>query len=129
MLEGLPIPCRGKTPQGEVRQVISDEAVEAAASIIAQEALVNAAMDGYGWDAETDSPEPFMPLAREQARRYLEAAAPHMLAEAWDQGTKARRDYRGDIVADNPYKWTRRTTQPALTHQGCATPNPYRRQA
>jgi hypothetical protein len=66
--------------------VIPAEAVEALAAVLAQEALVSADMDGYGWDAENDDPAPFMPRARERARTYLEAAAPYMLAEAWDEG-------------------------------------------
>jgi hypothetical protein len=60
---------------------ISDEAVEVLAHVLAHEALVEADMAGAGWDAEHDSPEPFMPRARERAQRYLEAAAPHMLSQ------------------------------------------------
>ena len=65
--------------------MIPDEAVEALASVLAQEALVEADMGGYGWDAETDSPEQFMPRSRERAREYLKAAAPHLMAAAWDE--------------------------------------------
>jgi len=66
--------------------VIPHEAVEALASVLAQEALVEADMGGYGWNAETDSPERFMPRSRERAREYLEAAAPHLsfdVVEEW----------------------------------------------
>ena len=65
--------------------MIPAEAVEALAAVLAQEALVSADMDGHGWDAENDDPAPFMPRARERARTYLEAAAPHMLAEALEE--------------------------------------------
>ena len=44
-------------------------------------------------------------LSREQVRRILEAAAPHMLAEAkadaWDEGKNVR---RCDGVPPNPYR-------------------------
>jgi len=60
---------------------ISDEAVEAAARVIANEELFRADCGGYGWDAETDSSDSFMPNARKKARRYLEAAAPHQMGE------------------------------------------------
>lgn len=61
--------------------MIADEAVEVLARVLANEALFNADVDGYGWDAETDSSNRFMPSARTKARRYLEAAAPHMKAD------------------------------------------------
>jgi hypothetical protein len=71
--------------------VIPDEAVEALARVLAMEALVEADMGGYGWNVETDNPDHFMPRARERAKKYLEAAAPHMraaiYAEAWIAGS------------------------------------------
>lgn len=66
--------------------MIPAEAVEALAAVLAQEALVSADMDGHGWDAENDDPAPFMPRARARARTYLEAAAPHIRAQAWGEG-------------------------------------------
>lgn len=70
-------------------QVIPAQAVEALAAVLAQEALVSADMDGYGWDAENDDPAPFMPRARERAHTYLEAAAPYMQAEALEDAAAA----------------------------------------
>lgn len=70
-------------------QVIPAEAVEALAAVLAQEALVSADMDGHGWDAENDDPAPFMPRARERAHTYLQAAAPYMLKQGWDEGYRA----------------------------------------
>lgn len=87
--------------------MIPEAAVEVLARILANEALFNADIEGYGWDSDRDSSDHFMPTARKKAIRYLEAAAPHMLAEAWEVGTKARRDYRGDLVAANPYRSTK----------------------
>jgi len=66
--------------------LITDKAIEALARILANEALFNADLDGCGWDAETDSSDHFMPTARKKARRYLEAAAPIIAAQAWDEG-------------------------------------------
>jgi hypothetical protein len=71
---------------------IGDEAVEALARVLAQEALVEADMAGAGWDAENDSPEPFMPRARERARAYLEAAAPILLSHERQLTADAHRD-------------------------------------
>ena len=61
--------------------MIPAEAVEAAAKVIAGEELFRADCDGYGWDADTDSSDHFMPGARRKALRYLEAAAPHLMAD------------------------------------------------
>lgn len=36
--------------------------------------------------------------------KAVEAAAPYMLAAAWDEGVNARRDYRGELLARNPYR-------------------------
>lgn len=66
--------------------MIPEAAVEALARVLANEALFNADIGGYGWDSETDSSDHFMPNARKKALRYLEAAAPHMLAEAYSLG-------------------------------------------
>ena len=60
--------------------MIPDEAVEVLARILANEELFRAECEGYGWDAEKDSSDPFMPSARKEAKRYLEAAAPHLMA-------------------------------------------------
>ena len=78
---------------------ISDEAAEALACVLAYEALVEADMGGYGWDAQHDSSESFLPAARTRAKAYLEAAAPyilrdHLLALAADARA------RGDIGKD-----------------------------
>lgn len=85
---------------------IPDEAVEALARILAYEALLDADMGGWGFDAETDSSGRFMPTARHKARRYLEAAAPHMLAEAWEEGAREQaRCYGMDKdTGPNPYR-------------------------
>ena len=70
--------------------VIPDAAVEALARILANEALFDADIGGYGWDSDRDSSDHFMPTARKDALHYLEAAAPHMLAgvtalaDAWE---------------------------------------------
>lgn len=37
----------------------------------------------------------------------LKAAAPYMLAEAWDEGKDVPRNYRGDAIIDNPYRVTK----------------------
>ena len=58
--------------------MIPDKAVEALARVLANEALYKADMDGFGWDAEVDSSDRFMPSARTKARRYLEAALPFL---------------------------------------------------
>lgn len=63
---------------------ISDEAVEAAKKV---------AFERYGSKPDTT-----------YLRTILEAAAPHMLADAWDEGTNAPRDYNGWVVQSNPYR-------------------------
>jgi len=82
--------------------VIPDAAVEALASILANEALFNADIEGYGWDSDHDSSDHFMPRARSRAREYLEAAAPHMLAEAWNEGFHTGNDEM--CTSTNPYR-------------------------
>jgi hypothetical protein len=56
---------------------IPDEAVEAVAQLIAESQLVLAQADGHAWTIDR-----FLPAARRNARRYLEAAAPHLQAQA-----------------------------------------------
>lgn len=53
-------------------------AVEAVAVLIAGDELYAADCGGYGWDAETDSIDTFLPGARKQARRFVDAAVPHL---------------------------------------------------
>ena len=66
--------------------MIPDAAVEALARVLANEELFRADCDGRGWNAETDSSDHFMPNARREARRYLEAAAPHLTERAYNAG-------------------------------------------
>jgi len=80
--------------------VIPDEAVEALARVLASKALWDADVAGTGWDSETDSSDHFMPSARKTARRYLEAAAPFIAAQAWDEG------YSGGVREEQP-GWTK----------------------
>jgi len=65
--------------------VIPDAAVEALARILANEALFDADIGGYGWDSDKDSSDHFMPTARKRAREHLEAAAPHLMALALEE--------------------------------------------
>lgn len=88
--------------------MIPDEAVEAAAVILAEAEC--AAMDrdaGYG-DGDNLAPDDyaiFMPVARENARNLLEAAAPHMLAGAWGEGRSAgQMDPYDRYPTTNPYR-------------------------
>lgn len=67
-------------------KVIPDEAVEALARVLANEALFAADIGGYGWGSDRDSSDHFMPTARKRALRYLEAAAPHLLEQAYTDG-------------------------------------------
>ena len=84
--------------------MIPEAAVEALASVLAAEALFDADCSGSGWNAETDSTDHFMPRARSRAREYLEAAAPHMLREAWDDGHSAGIDHADGLDGgSNPY--------------------------
>jgi hypothetical protein len=57
-----------------------ESAVEAVAVLIAGDELYAADCEGSGWDAETDSTESFMPAARRKARRFLDAALPHLVS-------------------------------------------------
>ena len=85
--------------------MISDEAVDALAHVLAHEALVEADIAGSGWDAENDSPEHFIPRARERARAYLEAAAPFIAAEAWHRGyVSALDNMEFNDATTNPYR-------------------------
>ena len=87
--------------------MIPGEAVEAVARMLANEELFRAECEGYGWDAEKDSSDPFMPSARKEAKRYLEAAAPHLMAAAWDEGLEVGlvSGVRIDSAPDrNPYR-------------------------
>jgi hypothetical protein len=67
---------------------ISDEAVEAAA------------LAAYGFPFDQELRE----ATRARLRIALTAAAPHLMAEAWDEGKNVRRDYRGEILEANPYR-------------------------
>jgi len=75
------------------RRVIPEAAVEALARVLAEEALFDADCGGYGWDAEKDSSDHFMPRARSRAREYLEAAAPHIHQASWTEGYGAAKRY------------------------------------
>jgi len=55
-----------------------EKAVEAVAVLIAGDDLFAADCGGYGWDAETDDIDTFLPAARKKARRFLDAALPHL---------------------------------------------------
>lgn len=57
--------------------MISEESVEALAVVLAKEDLEWAEADGSTPDLDI-----FLPAARRTAKRYLEAAAPHMIAQA-----------------------------------------------
>lgn len=72
---------------------ITDEAVEAAA----------AANFGSkrGW---ADAGDAYKAAARAQARRMLEAAAPYMLARAWNEGYDYHRGITPDGLTGNPYR-------------------------
>lgn len=86
--------------------MIPEAAVEALARLLAEEDLF-ADPTGDGWNANTDSSDHFMPGSRVRARVYLEAAAPHMLAEAWEDGlgygTRGQIRYEEDFIT-NPYR-------------------------
>lgn len=78
--------------------MIPAEAVEAAAEVAARR-------EGYGWDEY-----------REVAREILEAAAPYLMAQAWDEGREegyeAGRD-RGAEEKPNPYRPMRKFQEQA----------------
>lgn len=76
--------------------VISEEAVEAAARAL----YWNPVSNGAG----TDAPEQWT-ACENAAREILAAAAPYMLAEAWDGGLEAGRAPRHVRVSTtNPYR-------------------------
>jgi hypothetical protein len=58
--------------------VIPNDAVEAAAK-----ALWTPSNEGDTWESEY---EPYKDHTRAEAKRALEAAAPHLMAGAWDEG-------------------------------------------
>jgi len=68
---------------------ITNEAVEAAARAF-----------HHGWNP--DGPEPFHSLGLARVRSALEAAAPYLMAEAWNEGYKDGRD--GEWEDANPYQ-------------------------
>jgi hypothetical protein len=88
--------------------VIPDEAVEAAAPLLYKVAA-DYAYDSDGWEAVAEEQRE---LWRADARRILEAAAPHLVqsakAEAWDEGCyeglewSPERDYKA--LEQNPYR-------------------------
>lgn len=78
---------------------IPDEAVEAAAL----------ALDPYTMGSGGQVAEKFKAETRAEALRILEAAAPHMMGEAWKEGEAAGQDnayaYQiGIAVKSNPYR-------------------------
>ncbi len=95
--------------------MIPDEAVEAAAFRFA-------ALAGYDWDKKWDTTADVEADVRadirRQAEEILEAAAPHMLAEAWEAGYRAGnedcttawdadrhgRPVKDEDTAANPYR-------------------------
>jgi len=67
--------------------MIPDEAVEAAAKYLTEK---------FNWNGE---------LVPATAREVLEAAAPHLMAAAWDEGyEQADYDAPHAIKSDNPYR-------------------------
>ena len=77
-------------------QVIPEAAVEAAAGAAFQ------FMEDQPWEAASPEETDFF---RDAARKGLEAAAPHMLAEAWEAGHRTCRLDPGSIKY-NPYRRT-----------------------
>jgi hypothetical protein len=76
--------------------VIPAEAIEAAAQLIYRTSGRKRVM----------SYEQARPACADEAREILEAAAPHMLAEAWDEGARAGEDnvWAGERQpTQNPY--------------------------
>ena len=88
--------------------VIPAEAVEAAAI----------AMSECGADGWEDQGAHFQGVMRRDARRALEAAAPHLMAEAFEQGQKSGMRHADRLVA------AAKIGKPALP--GPISPNPYR---
>lgn len=82
---------------------IPDEAVEAAAKAEAEEWII----DGTPWE---DDFEDHKAVVRERMRIALTAAAPSLMALAWDEGyaggkTDAYHEERGrDVETENPYR-------------------------
>ena len=84
-----------------------DEAVEVLARVLANEELFRADCEGYGWNAETDSSDHFMPGARKKARKYLEAVGPSLMAQALrEAATAAYRGEGGGIDAGECNDWS-----------------------
>jgi len=76
--------------------MISDEAVEAAAK-----AMHNEAYPPEYWDGRPDLRHIFAT----RAKTALEAAAPHLMAESWDQGyDEGLSAGRGSRSDGNPYR-------------------------
>ena len=75
--------------------MIPDEAVEAAARGLAQQKWPTAigVWDSFGQNMQDGF--------RDQARAALEAAAPHLMRVAWDEGWEAHGDWGGPTP--NPY--------------------------
>lgn len=83
--------------------MISDEAVEAAAKVLYFDNISNRAGD--------NAPQ-IIAACEAVARKVLEAAVPYILAEAWtaaiaeawDEGARAIKDRRGELLEDNPHR-------------------------
>lgn len=76
--------------------VIPVEAVEAAAKAVYEDTF------GKSWEDES---EDYRNELRETQRLALEAAAPYMLAEAWDEGGRAATGtYDTGYPSRNPYR-------------------------
>jgi hypothetical protein len=91
--------------------VIPDEAVEAAAR-----ALWSPSNEGDTWESEH---EPYKDHTRAEAKRALEAAAPHLMAAAWERG---QADLTHDLFRDQELR-----KKGGRLHSDDATPNPYRK--
>lgn len=83
-------------------RMISDEAVEAAAKVLYADKISNHAGD--------NAPQ-IIDACEKVARKVLEAAAPHMLADAWDEGCSE------GLLVNNGWE------------EGALEANPYRSQA
>lgn len=93
---------------------ISDEAVEAAAKALARHKWPTAigVWESFGQGMQDDF--------RDQARAALEAAAPYIAAQAWDEGAKAESETGCELATPcGECAWCR----------GAMAPNPYRSQA
>jgi hypothetical protein len=83
--------------------MIPDEAVEAVARLNYEDEW------GDDWDKQVPS---YCEIYRKRARRILEAAAPHLMAIAWDEGYEAGYDrgewdaapIRKEPIQENPYR-------------------------